>query len=194
MITSISQKKKDLRKILFLKRKNIKKKTKNYFNVTLFDELRHKINFETITSVASFISIKSEFPTNDLNKHIMKMNKILSLPKIEPNTEILIFRQYQDNDELNLGKFNIPEPSIIKKKVFPELIFVPCLGFDFNGYRIGYGGGYYDKTFAHLKKNNFKFYTVGIAFDDQKIIEVPTEDFDYKLDYVLTEKKLYSFV
>ena len=87
MITSISQNKKDLRKILFLKRKNIKKKTKNYFNVTLFDELRHKINFETITSVASFISINTEISTQFLNEFLLNNGKILCLPIIKNNSE-----------------------------------------------------------------------------------------------------------
>jgi len=70
---------------------------------------------------------------------------------------------------------------------------VPCLGFDTNGHRIGYGGGFYDKTFASLRQKNFNFNAVGYAFDDQIVKELPTDDFDFKLDYVLTEKQLYSF-
>ena len=152
------------------------------------------MKLENINTIASFISIKSEIPTKDLNEHLLKINKILSIPQVEINSEILTFRQHKYNDQLTLGKFNIPEPVNDNKKVLPELIFVPCLGFDVRGYRLGYGGGYYDKTFDNFKKNNLKFYTVGFAFDEQLIPKVPTNKFDYKLDYVLTEKQLYSFL
>ena len=63
-----------------------------------------------------------------------------------------------------------------------------------NGYRLGYGGGFYDKTFAKLRKLNLKFYTVGFAFDAQKQNKIPIDGFDYKLDFVLTEKQLYKFI
>ena len=62
------------------------------------------------------------------------------------------------------------------------------------GFRLGYGGGFYDRTFAKLKKLNLKFYSVGFAFDDQKQNTLPREIFDYKLDFVLTEKQLYKFL
>ena len=81
-----------------------------------------------------------------------------------------------------------------KNDVIPQLFFVPCLGFDLKGFRLGYGGGFYDRTFANLKKLNFNFYSVGFAFDDQKQEKLPTEIFDYKLDFVLTEKELYKFL
>ena len=76
----------------------------------------------------------------------------------------------------------------------PEILFIPCLAFDDFGYRLGYGGGYYDRTLENLKKNNQKFLSIGYAFDGQKVSQVPIDKFDIKLDYVITEKKIYSFV
>ncbi len=193
MNNEIYLKKKKLREILTSKREEIKKKTNNYFNIKKFEELQKKLDFQNINKIASFVSIKSEIPTKDLNEHILKLNKILSFPQIVFNSETLTFREYDKKDRLFIGKYNIPEPGKSKNEVIPELIFVPCLGFDLNGYRLGYGGGYYDKTFEKLKKNNLKFYSVGFAFDNQLISKLPTSEFDYKLDYVLTEKCLYSF-
>ena len=63
-----------------------------------------------------------------------------------------------------------------------------------NGYRLGYGGGFYDKTFAKLKKLNLFFYTVGFAFDEQRQNKLPIDEYDYKLDFVLTEKQLYKLI
>ena len=93
-----------------------------------------------------------------------------------------------------MGKFNIPEPKDDNKEIIPQLFFVPCLGFDLKGYRIGYGGGFYYKTFEKFKKLNLLFSTVGFAYDDQKQNELPIEKFDYKLDFVFTEKQLYTFL
>ena len=76
----------------------------------------------------------------------------------------------------------------------PNLMFVPCLAFDIQGYRLGYGGGYYDRTFAYFKNTNHQFISVGFSYDDQKVNSVIRDQFDYKLNYILTEKQLYTFV
>ena len=96
--------------------------------------------------------------------------------------------------KLNTSKIAPRAPINENKEIIPQLFFVPCLGFDLKGYRIGYGGGFYDKTFEKLKKLNLSFNTVGFAYDDQKHNELPIEKFDYKLDFVLTEKQLYTFL
>ena len=190
----ISLKKKDLRKSLAERRSLIKKKSKSEFNLEEFSKLAKYINFDEIIYIASFISIRSEISTIQLNDTIIDLKKTLLLPIIDRTSHDLIFKKYHTNKILKLGKFNIPEPPKESESIIPQLFFVPCLGFDLNGYRIGYGGGFYDKTFAKLKKLNHKFYSIGFAFDDQKQSLIPKEDFDYKLDFVLTEKQLYTFL
>mgnify|MGYP001157042962 CR=1 FL=1 len=193
-MVDIVAKKKELRNILIKKRENIKKNSKVNFNIKFFNKLKLKINFDTIYNVASFNSIRSEISTTKLNEQIINSNKTLSFPIVQNNHEELKFRKVSAKDKFKIGKFNIPEPTNDSDEVIPELFFVPCLGFDSNGYRIGYGGGFYDRTFAKYKKLNIKFYTVGFAFDEQKENNIPKEEFDYKLDFVLTEKQLYDFV
>ena len=186
--------KKDLRKILTHKREKIKKNAYVEFNNNAFDQLKECINFEEVLDVASFVSIRSEISTDQLNKKIIQLGKNLSFPVISKNSEVLTFKRVDSNNSFEIGKFNIPEPINNNGDVIPQLFFVPCLGFDLKGFRLGYGGGFYDKTFAKLKKLNLKFYSVGFAFDDQKQIKLPREVFDYKLDFVLTEKQLYKFL
>ena len=190
----IVKEKKQLRKILSLRREKIKTRTTNVFNIKLFKELANIIDLENITTIASFNSIKSEISTNELNNYLMNLKKTLSFPIIEKENNALVFRSYKFNENLNIGKFNIKEPSKFNEEVLPQLFFVPCLGFDLQGFRLGYGGGFYDRTFTNLKKLNFNFYSVGFAFDDQKQEKLPKEIFDYKLDFVLTEKELYKFL
>ena len=193
-MNDIVSKKKNLRKFLIQKRERIKKSSKIEFNVEHFNNLKGYINFEKIKYVASFSSIRSEISTTQLNYKIIELNKVLSFPVVQNHTQELIFKKVNFNESLNIGKFKIPEPKNQNEEILPQLFFVPCLGFDLHGYRIGYGVGFYDRTFAKLRKLNLKFYAVGFAFDEQKENLIPKEKFDYKLDFVLTEKQLYSFI
>ena len=92
------------------------------------------------------------------------------------------------------GSFGIPEPELSNDELKPDLIFVPCLAFDSKGFRLGYGGGYYDRTFEYFESINHKFISIGYAYEKQMTDTVITDEKDYKLNYVLTEKQLYTFI
>ena len=194
MNNNLLYKKKEFRKKQITIRKKLFSNINKVFDEYLFEELFKKINFETTNIVSSFISINTEISTSELNNYILKKNKILCLPTILKKDYHLVFRNFINNDDLIEGFMKIKEPPINSEIVIPELIFVPCLAFDNFGFRLGYGGGYYDRTFSFLKNNKRKFISVGYAFDGQKVTEVPKDKFDIKLDYVITEKKIYSFV
>ncbi len=194
MNDNLLDKKKEFRKKQIVIRKKLFSNINKVFDEYLFEELFKKINFETTNIVSSFISINTEISTSELNNYILKKNKILCLPTILKKDYHLVFRNFINNDDLIEGFMKIKEPPNNSEIVIPELIFVPCLAFDNFGFRLGYGGGYYDRTFSFLKNNKRKFISVGYAFDGQKVTEVPKDKFDIKLDYVITEKKIYSFV
>ena len=193
-MNEILNQKKNLRKILTEKRNLIKKNTNLDFNIDAFNQLTEQIKFNAVDCIGSFMSIRSEISTKQLNKTILEMKKKLAFPTIEKNLETLTFKTTNSLKSFKMGKFNIPEPTNNNNEIIPQLFFVPCLGFDLEGFRIGYGGGFYDKTFSKLKQLNLVFYTVGFAYDDQKQNKLPVEKFDYKLDFVLTEKQLYTFL
>ena len=194
MNNNLLDKKKEFRKKQIAIRKKLFSNINKVFDEYLFEELFKKINFETTNIVSSFISINTEICTSELNNYLLKKNKILCLPTILKKDYHLVFRNFINNDDLIEGFMKIKEPPNNSEIVIPEIIFVPCLAFDNFGFRLGYGGGYYDRTFSFLKNNKRKFISVGYAFDGQKVTEVPKDKFDIKLDYVITEKKIYSFV
>ena len=193
MKNKISQIKTKQRKKFISLRENLNTDVNLNFNLEVIDQLFKKKLFSNIKIISSFFSIQNEIPTRKLNNYLMNKNKILTFPVVNLSDEILEFREYQKNQKLILGKFNIPEPPLQNKLLKPELLFVPCLAFDTKGYRLGYGGGYYDKTFAHFKSINHKFISIGFAYDAQKTELLTIDKFDYKLNFVLTEKQLYSF-
>ena len=188
---------KDEKSIIRKKQKIIRDKIFNnkpsHFTLSLFNQLFEKINFQEINIVSSFISINSEINTRELNNLIFIKNKILCLPVIEKKNSHLIFKQFKSEDNFVKGYMNISEPQNNNKILNPELIFVPCLAFDNKGNRLGYGGGYYDRTFAHLNKINHRFISVAYAYEEQKLDYIPLDKFDFKVNYVITERNLYSF-
>ena len=162
-------------------------------NNAFYNKLTKNDWFNSSKIVASFLSIKSEISTDALNQYLLSLGKILCLPIIENNKEILIFKRYCIGDELKKGKFGVKEP-VNSQTYLPDIIFVPCLAFDENGFRLGYGGGYYDKSIANLYSIKHKFISIGLAYEEQKVKNVVHDDLDQKLNYILTEKQLYNIL
>ena len=154
--------------------------SKNFF----YKKLTNYDWFNQSKIIASFLSIKSEISTNDLNQYLFSLDKILCLPVIENNKEILIFKRYCFGDELKKGKFGVREP-VNSQTYLPDIIFVPCLAFDENGFRLGYGGGYYDKCIANFFSIKHKFISIGLAYEEQKVKNVVHDSLDQKLNYCL---------
>ena len=173
-------------------KRNILKENNLYASKNLYKNLVKLKNFENYDIIASFISIKSEISTKYLNKFIMENKKLLCLPIIKNNYEILLFKKYDTFTKLVPGKFGTLEPNHSSKNMLPNIILTPCLAFDMKGFRLGYGGGYYDKTFSYLKKIKHKYISVAVAFEGQKVNNVVHDALDRKIHYILTEKELYK--
>ena len=90
------------------------------------------------------------------------------------------------------------EPLKKQKSILPQILVVPMLSFDRELYRLGYGGGYYDKSINILKKHfqNEKifFITIGLAYSIQEEKKIPREKHDMRLDYIITENEVLSNV
>jgi len=110
------------------------------------------------------------------------------LPIIEQNNS-MNFYKWKKNDVLFINRFGLLEPQKSSKKI-PDIVLLPLIAFDKNKNRVGYGKGFFDKYLNRFIRNYKKILTVGIAFSFQKHHNLPANDKDYKLDYVITEKGL----
>ena len=134
---------------------------------------------------SGYYPVRNEVNILPFLKHLQRKEYTVCLPCIEKVESFLIFKRWSIETEMKEGKFNINEPNndLIEE---PSKILVPLLAFDKNNYRLGYGGGFYDRTIAYLEKRK-KITTIGIGFHDQKIDDLPRMKFDKKLDLVITE-------
>ena len=147
-----------------------------------------KIKYKNIKFIGGYIPINFEYNCLSLLKFLEKKNYNICLPIIEKNFQ-MDFYKYTFLDPLKVNQLGIPEPIKLSKKVLPDLIFVPLVGYDKNLNRLGYGGGFYDRYFEKNLKFK-KIIKIGLAFSFQKIKKLPVNQFDKKLDGIITEKSL----
>ena len=170
------------KKILNIRKKNYNQNNK-FFNLKLFKEI-NKINLKK-KIIGGYYPVNFEVNILELLNKLEKKDLKLSLPVVKKNKE-MNFYSWSSNRFLKLNKYGIPEPEQIKK-VFPDIILIPLVAFDKRLYRIGYGGGYYDRYIEKISKKK-KTFKIGIAHSCQKINNIPANKHDRRLDIIITEK------
>ena len=142
--------------------------------------------------VSGYMPIKSEIDPTPLLRKLAAKGARLALPAVMARGKSLAFRAWSPDDRLMMGPLGILEPSPAATEIVPDIMLVPLAAFDDQGHRIGYGAGHYDFTLTHLRK--VKAVTaIGLAFAAQEIEAVPALSHDERLDYVLTETKVFDF-
>ena len=140
--------------------------------------------------VAGFWPIKSELDPRPLMAAMTALGLKTSLPATPKPGKPLIFHAWNDDDPVIEGLYGTSEPEADAPVIIPALVLVPMLAFDADGYRLGYGGGFYDRTLTKLRSEGHIVHCIGVAYDIQLVDEVPIGEFDAKLDGVLTESGL----
>ena len=170
------------KRILNTRKKKNNKNIKFSFQ-KIFSEIKKKISKKKI--IGGYYPVNFEIDILDALQELEAKGLQLCLPVVKKNNEMDYYR-WSTKNLLKINKYGIPEPEQIKQ-VIPDIIFVPIVAFDNRLYRIGYGGGYYDRYIQKLS-NKKKLFKVGIAHSCQKINKVPINKYDKKLDIIITEK------
>lgn len=185
--------KKTLRKELVQKRDLLSKKEIEEMSKLIEENLFSTSLFKNASDIFIFVSYRSEVNTHDIIKTALSYNKNIYIPIVDPKTKTMKASRLKDFSCLEKNYMNILEPTkesidiVDPNKI--DLVIVPGLLFDRNGYRIGYGGGFYDKFFASLDMEVNK---LGIGYDFQYTTgNIEHEDYDIPVNYFLSEKKFY---
>jgi 5-formyltetrahydrofolate cyclo-ligase len=140
------------------------------------------------TVVGGYHALPDEADPALLLERLVELGCHIAFPRVVGKGQPLEFHRVPDGEVLAPGAFGIHEPMDIWPRATPQLLLVPLLAFDAKGHRLGYGGGFYDRTIALLKVQ-----AIGIAYAGQEIPALPAGDHDMMLDAVLTEKGLTRF-
>ena len=175
--------KKIIRKKLLNKRK--KKFKSAGINFLLLKKTLNK--FKNIKKIGAYYPINYEIDCFETLRKLEKNGYKISLPITKSKNKI-DFHEWSFDDKLNIGQMGIPEPCN-RKKVYPDIILVPMVAFDKHKYRLGYGGGYYDRYIDKISKLK-KIITIGMAFSFQEVNNLPINKYDKKLDFIITEKNI----
>jgi len=147
-------------------------------------------------TVSVFWSMGSEIDTRPLLTALGAAGHETCLPVVVAKAQPLEFRAWSVGAPLVDGGFGTSIPPASAKVVTPDILFVPLLMFDAAGFRLGYGGGFYDRTLEKLRLNapaDAPPLAVGIAFSAQRVDTVPRGPHDQQLDRVVTETGLMRF-
>lgn len=173
----------EIRKKILNQRK--KKFSQNFDNSKIYNFLKkYKKN-----KIGGYYPINYEFDCLEILQKLSNKNFQISLPIMRKNNQMDFF-SWNFNQPLIINNFGIPEP-ISSKITYPDIFLVPTVGFDKNLYRLGYGGGYYDRYIARMKKIK-NIITIGLSFSFQKIDKLPVNKFDQRLDAIITERNIFQ--
>ena len=139
--------------------------------------------------VAGYHPFRDEADPRGLMSALAALGHPLALPCIIQSCSALAFRRWTVGDALTPNAYGIAEPSITTEELVPAAVLVPLLAFDANGHRLGYGGGYYDRTFEALRRVRI----IGVAYSGQEVAVLPREPHDHRLDMIVTEAGVRVF-
>lgn len=146
--------------------------------------------YKKLDSVGLFYPFNNEVNILDLCNRIELDGITVALPVVKSKSLPLDYKVFNfQAHNVTKGFGGILEP-IHSPSLDPDIIIVSCAAFNLEGYRVGYGGGFFDRTIEKLKKKNKNFLTILAAFDMQQYNSNFQEKFDQKVDYICTENKI----
>ncbi len=141
-------------------------------------------------AVSGYYPVGDELDVMPLLRRLIGEGHTIGLP-VTRKGQPLLFRAWTPDTEMTQGSMGIPRPTRDAPEVIPSVLLVPLAAFDDRGYRIGYGGGFYDRTLSHLRAAG-PVIAVGLAFTQQQVDRVPNEPHDEPLDWMLTPDGAFS--
>jgi len=141
------------------------------------------------TILSAFWAIGDELDLRPLLHAAHALGCVCALPVVVAPRTPLEFRHWEPGVELVVSAFGIPEPGPERRVVTPDICVVPLLAFDREGYRLGYGGGFYDRTLSLMRRlpRARPYIAAGVGFAGQEVPHVPREPHDARLDWIVTD-------
>ena len=154
---------------------------------------REHIGLTARSALSAYLPVRAEFDPLPVLRYAHAQGCPTCLPVVLGRGRPLSFRRWAPGEPLVDGTFGIAVPPPEAGILEPDLLVVPMLAFDDEGYRLGYGGGFYDRTLALCRARTPGTLAVGVAFAGQCIERVPRSAEDQRLDWIVTEERAWRF-
>lgn len=162
--------------------------TNNDTGITKLELINDVEIIEQYYSLALYYPLKNE---PDLFKLTFTKDWCCSLPKLTGREDMQFIYYYPGTPLENSLGTELMQPQG-NKAIIPKVLIAPGVAFSLDGYRLGFGGGYYDRYIAEIKKTQ-KLITIGVCFDQFLLEKFPYETHDVKFDYIITEQTIIKF-
>jgi 5-formyltetrahydrofolate cyclo-ligase len=198
-MSEASQEKDRLRKLLVEQRMALTPQEVQKASLAITERIRALSEWKNAYCVLLYWPIKNEIDTRPLLAELWERGSIALLPRCRPNQPgFMDLCSCTGEDDLVEGSFNIMEPAgccatseETGEAFVPDLVLVPAVAFDAHGYRLGFGGGYYDRLLARPEMD--EAVTIGLCYDFQRLDTLPTNAWDEPVQGVCTERELKWF-
>lgn len=192
-MNKIKEQKKHIRKLMLKTRLALTFQEVESKSKLIIDLILKYIDLKPKQKIFLYLPIKKEVNTWPLIKACWQRDIQVFLPCCSKEPGKMTFYCLQKKEQVKVGKFDIPEPDPQVCTPFlkgsPNIIFIPGVAFDWNKYRLGYGGGYYDRLLEQI--NLSKTLLIGLAYHFQIVPTLPHEPWDKPVDMLITEKGIF---
>jgi len=188
---TLAEQKRALRREAKVRRARVHERLASTAGARVRDRFIESISVQPIAVVSGYWPFGSELDIRPLMTHLRDCGHVCALPAVTAPDAPLTFHVWSPGDRLQSGSLGEPTPDPATEIVEPDVLLVPLLAFDRQGYRLGYGGGYYDRTLRGLRTKR-EILAVGVAYADQEVDAVFHGDTDEPLDWVITDRAAIS--
>ena len=190
MSEECKQRRKERRAELLSRRRAITDAERSQWNASITRLLIEGFPFLRSMTLGFYWPFQGEFDPRFATRHFRKHSATTALPVVVQKGAPLQFREWYPGAIVVKGVFDLPMPSETRV-VRPQALLIPPVGFDAQGYRLGYGGGYFDRTLVALTPHPLK---IGVAFELSRIPTIRPQPHDVPMDFIVTESGIYQVV
>lgn len=159
-------------------------------DATIKHEFKREFPVMTGSVIAFCWPFQNEYDARHVAAHARSLGARTALPVVVAPRTPLEFREWHPGVELAVGVYDIPYPAA-SERLEPDFVLLPMNGFDVGGFRLGYGGGFFDRTLAAIARRPI---VVGVTFEMAAIATIHPQPYDIPMDYVVTERGVYRRV
>ena len=177
-----------LRDFLIQRRLSLSLPAYSDLNAVVNNIIKSHFGFVRNTNIGLYWPFRNEFDSREALFRLHEAGNTVSLPRVDKKGHPLVFMRWSPGVRMKEGKLGIPFP--LGPIESPEILFIPLVGFDDRGYRLGYGGGYYDIT---LNSANPMPIRIGCGFEISHVKSIHPQPHDIPMELIITEKGIRHF-